>query len=83
MQTLFQVTNFSFTNSRIYTEEQPADAAIMLFIKNLREEDSGNYKCQGIYANNEQMFATVQISTFSKFDLTKDLDKLLFFQLYF
>lgn len=51
---------------RIYTEEQPGDAAIMLFIKDLREEDSGEYHCQGIYANNEQMAAKVQISTFSE-----------------
>jgi hypothetical protein len=51
---------------RVYTEEQPGDAAIMLFIKNLREEDSGTYTCKGIYANNEQLIATVQISTFSK-----------------
>ena len=51
---------------RIYTEELPGDAAEMLFIKNLREEDSGMYRCEGIYANNEQMVATVQISTFSK-----------------
>ena len=51
---------------RVYTEEQPGDAAIMLFIKNLREEDSGAYHCQGIYANNEQMAAQVQITTFSK-----------------
>jgi hypothetical protein len=52
---------------RVYTEEQPGDAAIMLFIKNLREDDSGNYICQGIYANNEQISATVKVSTFSKF----------------
>jgi len=38
----------------------------MLFIKNLREDDSGNYICQGIYANNEQISATVKVSTFSK-----------------
>jgi hypothetical protein len=50
----------------VYTEEQPGDAAIMLFIKSLREEDSGSYRCEGIYANNEQMSARVQISTFSE-----------------
>ena len=51
---------------RVYTEEQPGDAAIMLFIKDLREEDSGNYRCSGIYATNEEMHAEVKISTFSK-----------------
>ena len=52
---------------RVYTEEQPGDAAIMLFIKDLREEDSGTYRCSGIYATNEEMHAQVDISTFSKF----------------
>ncbi len=51
---------------RVYTEEQPGDAAIMLFIKDLREEDSGLYRCSGIYASNEEMFAEVKVSTFSK-----------------
>ncbi|TRY72000.1 hypothetical protein TCAL_16236, partial [Tigriopus californicus] len=48
----------------IYTEEKPGDAAIMLFIKHLREEESGLYTCEGIYANNEKMTAQVQISTY-------------------
>ena len=39
----------------------------MLFIKDLREEDSGTYRCSGIYATNEEMHAQVDISTFSKF----------------
>jgi len=52
---------------RVYTEEQPGDAAIMLFIKNLREDDSGTYTCKGIYANNEEIMATVRISTFSEY----------------
>lgn len=51
---------------RIYTEEKPGDAAIMLFIKHLREEESGLYTCEGIYANNEKMTAQVQISTYSE-----------------
>ena len=51
---------------RVYTEEQPGDAAVMLFIKDLREDDSGQYRCKGFYASNEEMYATVQISTFSK-----------------
>ena len=54
---------------RVYTEEQPGDAAVMLFIKDLREEDSGQYRCKGYYASNEEMYATVQISTFSKYNL--------------
>ena len=57
----------------MYTEEQPGDAAIMLFIKDLREEDSGTYRCRGIYATNEEMHAQVDISTFSKFNLLKIL----------
>ena len=39
----------------------------MLFIKDLREEDSGIYRCSGIYATNEELHAEVKISTFSKF----------------
>ena len=62
----------------MYTEEQPGDAAVMLFIKDLREEDSGQYLCKGFYASNEEMYAEVQISTFSKFSKhfidTVDLD---------
>ena len=53
--------------SRVYTEELPGDAAVMLFIKNIREDDSGAYRCEGVYANNDQMAAEVGISTFSKF----------------
>ena len=52
---------------RIYTEEQPGDAAIMLFMKNLQERDSGTYTCEGVYANNEKMVTQVSISTFSEF----------------
>jgi len=51
-------------DDRVYTEEQPGDAAIMLFIKDLREEDSGSYRCKGIYATNEELHAEVKISTF-------------------
>ena len=51
----------------MYTEEQPGDAAVMLFIKDLREEDSGDYNCKGYYASTEEMYATVQISTYSKY----------------
>ena len=51
---------------RVYTEEQPGDAAIMLFIKNLRGADTGKYTCRGIYANNEEMTAQVEIKTFSE-----------------
>jgi len=51
-------------DDRIYTEEQPGDAAIMLFMKNLRERDSGTYTCEGVYANNEKMVTQVSITTF-------------------
>jgi len=67
-----------FPLSRVYTEEQPGDAAIMLFIKNLKEDDSGIYTCQGIYANNEEIFATVKVSTFSGLSLIKLLQTLRF-----
>ena len=53
---------------RLYTEEQPGDAAVMLFIKNLHEKDSGTYTCEGVYANNEKMVTKVSITTFSEFN---------------
>lgn len=62
---LYQANIVSFVH-RVYTEEQPGDAAVMLFIKDLREEDSGQYHCKGFYASTEEMAAEVQISTFSK-----------------
>ena len=52
---------------RVYTEELPGDAGIMLFIKDLNQDDSGRYICRGTYANNEEMETEVVISTFSKF----------------
>ena len=54
---------------RVYTEELPADAGIMLFIKDLNQADSGKYVCRGTYANNEEMQTQVVISTFSKYPL--------------
>ena len=51
---------------RVYTEELPGDAGIMLFIKDLNQDDSGKYICQGIYANTEEMVAQVVIDTFSE-----------------
>ena len=51
----------------MYTEELPGDAGIMLFIKDLNQEDSGEYICQGTYANNEDMKSKVKISTFSEY----------------
>ena len=53
----------------MYTEELPADAGIMLFIKDLNQADSGKYVCRGTYANNEEMQTQVVISTFSKYPL--------------
>ena len=50
----------------MYTEELPGESAIMLFIKNIREADQGAYVCKGVYANNDQMEARVQLQTFSK-----------------
>ena len=53
----------------MYTEELPADAGIMLFIKDLNQADSGKYVFRGTYANNEEMKTQVVISTFSKYPL--------------
>ena len=39
----------------------------MLFIKDLNQDDSGDYICRGTYANNEEMESKVTIATFSKF----------------
>ena len=54
---------------RVYTEELPGDAGIMLFIKDLNQDDSGRYVCKGIYANNEVMMAEVVIDTFSEYNI--------------
>ena len=51
---------------RVYSEEQPGDAATALFIKKLSEEDAGNYRCTAIYASNQELEARVEISVFSK-----------------
>jgi len=51
-------------DERVYTEELPGDAGIMLFIKDLNQDDSGQYPCRGTYANNEEMESEVVISTF-------------------
>ena len=37
---------------RVYTEELPGDAGIMLFIKDLNQDDSGRYVCKGIITYN-------------------------------
>ena len=55
--------------SRIYSEEQPGDAATALFIKKLSEEDAGEYRCTAVYASNQQLEARVDISVYSKFSL--------------
>ena len=51
---------------RVYSEEQPGDAATALFIKNLSEEDQGNYRCTAIYASNQELEENVEIQVFSK-----------------
>lgn len=64
---LYLFLKFIFLHlDRVYTEELPGDAGIMLFIKDLKNADAGNYTCSGIYANNEEMTASVEIITFSK-----------------
>ena len=51
---------------RIYSEEQPGDAATALFIKKLTEEDAGDYRCTAVYASNQQLEARVDISVYSE-----------------
>jgi len=51
-------------DDRVYSEPQPGDAATALFIKKLEEKDSGSYRCTAKYAANQQLEATVKISTF-------------------
>ena len=52
--------------SRVYSEEQPGDAATALFIKKLSEEDAGEYRCTAVYASNQRLEARVDISVYSK-----------------
>ncbi len=51
---------------RVYSEEQPGDAATALFIKKLDEEDAGEYRCTAVYASNQQLEARVDISVYSE-----------------
>jgi len=51
-------------DDRIYSEEQPGDAATALFIKKLTEEDAGDYRCTAVYASNQQLEARVDISVY-------------------
>jgi len=51
-------------DDRVYSEEQPGDAATALFIKKLSEEDAGNYRCTAIYASNQELEAKVEILVF-------------------
>ena len=51
---------------RVYSEEQPGDAATALFIKKLSEEDAGEYRCTAVYASNQRLEARVDISVYSK-----------------
>jgi len=48
-------------DDRVYSEEQPGDAATALFIKKLSEEDAGEYRCTAVYASNQQLEARVEI----------------------
>ena len=52
---------------RVYSEEQPGDAATALFIKKLDEEDAGEYRCTAVYASNQQLEARVDISVYSEY----------------
>ena len=60
-----------YFNTRVYSEEQPGDAATALFIKKLSEEDAGEYRCTAVYASNQQLEARVVIDVYSKFSSNK------------
>ena len=64
---LFEVVDKKYFNIRVYSEEQPGDAATALFIKKLSEEDAGEYRCTAVYASNQQLEARVVIDVYSKF----------------
>jgi len=51
-------------DDRVYSEEQPGDAATALFIKKLSEEDAGEYRCTAVYASNQRLEARVDISVY-------------------
>jgi len=51
-------------DDRVYSEEQPGDAATALFIKKLSEEDAGEYRCTAVYASNQQLEARVVIDVY-------------------
>ena len=60
------LNNFNIHYYRIYSEEQPGDAANALFIKHLSEDDAGIYRCTATYASNQELEARVEIKVFSK-----------------
>ena len=51
---------------RIYSEEQPGEAATALFIKRVTEADGGDYRCSATSASNQHLEATVSITVFSE-----------------
>jgi len=51
-------------DDRVYSEEQPGDAATALFIKNVQNRDAGQYTCRATYASNQKLEASVKIQIF-------------------
>jgi len=51
-------------DERIYSEDQPGEAATALFIKHVRNEDAGEYTCRSTYAANQQLFTSTTIQVY-------------------
>jgi len=51
-------------DDRVYTEEQPGEAGIALFIKQISDHDEGIYTCKAVYASNQRLDVSVKISLY-------------------
>ena len=49
----------------MYTELMEEESVVELFIKEVEEEDAGNYSCSGMYASNQELEETVEVLVYS------------------